>query len=89
MLREVKEVWCGKELERLAMQSDTVVNIVMGGEEDGERSVSAETGIRPSEGGETTDVGNTSQDAARRCKACPRIDCGLRPGGSLHHCSSE
>ena len=86
---EVQEVWCGKELERLAMQPCTVVNIAIGGDEDVEKSVSAETGVRPSEGGETAFVGNTGQDAAGRCETCPRVDCRLRPGGSLHHCPSE
>ena len=88
-MSEVQEVWCGKELERLAMQPDTVVNIAIGGDEDGEESVSDETGICPAEGGKTAAVRNTGQDAAGRCKTCPRTDCGLRPGGSLHHCPSE
>ena len=88
-MSEVQEVWCGKELERLAMQPDTVVNIAIGGDKDGEESVSAETSIRPAEGGKTASVGNTGQDAARRCKTCPRTDCGLRPRGSLHLCPSE
>ena len=88
-MAEVQEVWCGKELERLAMQPDTVVNIAIGGDEDVEESVSAEAGVCSSEGGEAATVGNTGQDAAGRCATCPRTDCGLRPGGSLHHCSSE
>lgn len=88
-MSEVQEVWCGKELERLAMQPDTVVNIAIGGDEDGEESVSAETGVRPAESGEAATVGNTGQDATGCCETCPRIDCGLRPGGSLHHCPSE
>ena len=37
-----KEVWCGKELERLAMQRDTVVNDTLeGGNGDGQESASS------------------------------------------------
>ena len=88
-MSEVQEVWCGKELERLAMKPDTVVNIAIGGDENIEKSVSAETGICPAESGEAAAVGSTGQDASGRCETCTRTDCGLRPGGSLHHCPSE
>ena len=88
-MSEVQEVWCGKELERLAMQPDTVVNIAIGGDKDGEESVSAEAGVCPAEGGKTASVGNTGQDAARRCETCPRTDCGLRSGGGMRHCPSK
>lgn len=88
-MSETQEVWCGKELERLAMQPDTVVNIAIGGDENVEKSVSAETGVCPSESGETATVGNTGQDAARCCETCPRTDCGLRPGSGMRHCPSK
>lgn len=88
-MSEEKEVWCGKELERLAMQPDTVVNISMGGDEDAKEPVSAETGGCPVESGEAASVGNTGQDAAGRCETCPRTDCGLRSGSGLRHCPSE
>ena len=53
-----KEVWCGKELERLAMQPDTVVNVTLeGGDGDGQESVSAETGVGPAESGTAASVG--------------------------------
>ena len=55
-----KEVWCGKELERLAMQPDTIVNITLeGGDGDGQESVSSETGVGPAESGTTASVGNS------------------------------
>ena len=55
-----KEVWCGKELERLAMQPDTIVNVTLeGGDGDGQESVSAETGVGPVKGGTTASVGNS------------------------------
>ena len=55
-----KEVWCGKELERLAMQPDTIVNVTLqGGDGDGQESVSAETGVGPAESGTIASVGNS------------------------------
>ena len=57
---EEKEVWCGKELERLAMQPDTIVNVTLeGGDGDGKESVSPETGVGQAESGETASVGNS------------------------------
>ena len=55
-----KEVWCGKELERLAMQPDTIVNVTLeGGDGDGQESVSSETGVGPAESGTTASVGDS------------------------------
>ena len=55
-----EEVWCGKELERLAMQPDTIVNVTLeGGDGDGQESVSSETGAGPAESGETASVGDS------------------------------
>ncbi len=55
-----EKVWCGKELERLAMQPGTIVNVTLeGGGGDGQESVSAETGVGPVESGTTASVGNS------------------------------
>ena len=55
-----KEVWCGKELERLAIQPDTIVNVTLeGGDGDGQESVSSETGVGPAESGAAASVGNS------------------------------
>lgn len=59
-MSEEKEVWCGKELERVVMQPDTIVNVTLeGGGGDGQESVSSETGVGPAESGETTSVGES------------------------------
>ena len=59
-MSEEKEVWLGKELERLAMQPDTIVNVTLeGGDGDGQESVSTETGVGPAESGTTASVGNS------------------------------
>ena len=60
MPEELKEVWCGKELERLAMQPGTIVVVkeVVASETKRE-PVPSETGVGPSEGGTALDVGNT------------------------------
>ena len=60
MPEELKEVWCGKELERLAMEPGTIVvvkEVIMDADE--RKPVSAETGVSPSESGTSLDVGNT------------------------------
>ena len=55
-----EQVWLGKELERLAMQPDTIVNVTLeGGDGDGQESVSAETGVGPAESGTAASVGNS------------------------------
>jgi hypothetical protein len=55
-----EQVWLGKELERLAMQPDTIVNVTLeGGDGGGQESVSAETGVGPAENGTTASVGNS------------------------------
>ena len=61
MLDEEK-VWCGKELERLATQEDTVVNVVMEVIDREQKTISSETGIGPAEGGETASVGKSGQE---------------------------
>ena len=53
-------LWCGKELERLAMQPDTIVNVTLeGGDDDGQESVSVETGVSSTEVGTTASVGDS------------------------------
>ena len=60
MSEELKKVWLGKELERLAMQPDTIVNVTLeGGDGDGRESVSAEASVRTAESGEAASVGNS------------------------------
>ena len=55
-----EQVWLGKELERLAMQPDTIVNVTLeGGDGDGQESVSSEAGVGPAESGETAPVGDS------------------------------
>lgn len=55
-----EKVWCGKELERLAMQPDTIVNVTLeGGDGDGQESVSAETGVGPAKSGTAASVGDS------------------------------
>lgn len=57
---EQSMMWCGKELERLAMQPYTVVNVIIeGGDGDEQESVPTETGVSPAESGTSLDVGNT------------------------------
>ena len=59
MPEELKEVWCGKELERLAMEPVTIVvvkEVIMDADE--RKPVPAETGVSPSESGTSPDVGN-------------------------------
>ena len=59
-MSEEKEVWLGKELERLAMQPDTIVNVTLeGGDGDGQESVSPETGVGPAKSGTAATVGNS------------------------------
>ena len=54
------QAWLGKELERLAMQPDTIVNVTLeGGDGDGQESVSAETGVGTTENGAAASVGNS------------------------------
>jgi hypothetical protein len=60
MPEELKEVWCGKELERLAMEPGAIVVVKEVVTNEAKREpVPAETGISPSEGGTSLDVGNT------------------------------
>ena len=60
MPEEPKEVWCGKELERLAMEPGTIVVVKEAVTNEAEREpVPAETGVSPSEGGTAPLVGNT------------------------------
>ena len=55
-----KQAWLGKELERLAMQPDTIVNVTLeGGDGDGQESVSSETGVGPVKSGTPASVGNS------------------------------
>jgi len=55
-----KQAWLGKELERLAMQPDTIVNVTLEGSDgDGQESVSSETGVGPVESGTTASVGDS------------------------------
>ena len=60
MSEELKEVWCGKELERLAMEPGAIVVVkeVVANETESE-PVPAETSVSPSESGTSLDVGNT------------------------------
>ncbi len=60
MLEEPKEVWCGKELERLAMEPDTIVvvkEVIVDAKQ--REPVPAEAGVGPSESGTSPLVGNT------------------------------
>lgn len=60
MTAELKEVWCGKELERLAMEPGAVVVVKEVITDADEREpVPVETGVGPSESGTSLDVGNT------------------------------
>ncbi len=60
MPEELKEVWCGKELERLAMEPGTIVVVKEVVTNEAKREpVPAETGVGPSESGTAPDVGNT------------------------------
>ena len=60
MPEELKEVWCGKELERLAMEPGAVVVVKEVITNEPEREpVPAKTGVSPSEGGTAPLVGNT------------------------------
>ena len=60
MPEELKEVWCGKELERLAMEPGAIVVVKEVVTNEAEREpVPAETGVSPSESGTSPDVGNT------------------------------
>ncbi len=61
-MSEVQEVWCGKELERLAMQPDTVVNVVMEVSEYEQEPISSETGLGPSAGGTAASVGESGKN---------------------------
>ena len=55
-----EQVWLGKELERLIMEPDTVVNVTLeGGNGDGQESVSVETGVSPAESGAAAVVGDS------------------------------
>ena len=55
-----EQTWLGKELERLAMQPDTIVNVTLeGGDGDEQESVSAETGVGPTKSGTAASVGNS------------------------------
>ena len=56
-MADEEKAWCGKELERLATQEDTVVNVVMEVIDREQKTISSETGIGPAEGGETASVG--------------------------------
>ena len=59
MPEELKEVWCGKELERLAMEPGAIVVVKeVITDADERKPVPAETGVCPSESGTSTDVGN-------------------------------
>ena len=57
MLKEVN--WRGRELERLAMMPDTVINVVMEVSEYEQEPVSSETGIGSAESRETASVGES------------------------------
>ena len=57
-----EKVWCGKELERLATQEDTVVNVVMEVIDREQKTISSETGIGSAEGGATASVGESGQE---------------------------
>ena len=60
MAKELKEAWCGKELERLAMELGAIVVVKeVITDADERKTVPAETGIGPSESGTSLDVGNT------------------------------
>ena len=60
MPEELKEVWCGKELERLAMQPGTIVVVKeVDASETKIEPVPAETGVCTFESGTPLDVGNT------------------------------
>ena len=60
MSEELKDVWLGKELERLIMEPDTVVNVTLeGGDGDGKKSVSSETGVSTAESGAVASVGDS------------------------------
>ncbi len=59
MPEEIKEVWCGKELERLAMEPGAIVVVKEVVTNEAKREpVPIETGVSPSEGGTSPDVGN-------------------------------
>ena len=68
---------CGKELERLAMLPDSVVNVVMEVSEYEQEPVSAETGVGPSAGGTAASGGKTGQDTGRCGEAGEGSDRGL------------
>jgi len=57
-----EQVWLGKELERLATQEDTVVNVVMEVIDREQKTISDEAGIGSAEGGETASVGKSGQE---------------------------
>ena len=60
MPEELKEVWCGKELERLAMEPSAIVVVKEVVTNVAKREpVPTETGVSPSESGTAPDVGNT------------------------------
>ena len=60
MPEELKEIWCGKELERLAMESGAIVVVKEVVTNEAEREpVPAETGVSTSESRTPLDVGNT------------------------------
>lgn len=61
MPEETKEVWCGKELERLIEKDDQVVNVeeVVIVDENGKESVSFKAGIGSIESGTAALVRNT------------------------------
>jgi len=60
MTSELKEVWCGKELERLAMEPGAIVVVKEVFANETEREpVPAETGVCPPESRTSLDVGNT------------------------------
>ncbi len=61
MTSELKEVWCGKELERLAMEPGAIVVVKeVITDVDERKPIPAEAGICPSESGTPLDVGNTN-----------------------------
>ena len=61
MTSDTRKVWCGKELERLAMEPGTIVVVKEVCVDANERKPApAEASIGPSEGGTAALVGNTN-----------------------------
>ena len=69
--------WCGKEMERLAMLPDTIVNVEMEVVDSEQNPVSAETGVGPSAGGTAASGGKTGQNTGGCSEAGKGSDRGL------------